>query len=321
MTAPIDRVLDALRSAGSNPKQSNVKSWQSRCPVPTHGRGRGDKNPSLSISEGHFGRVLVHCFAGCSDRDVFASLGLRDRPAPWPPANQTHRPPRQPHIGVRWEGPRLPPESLAAVAEQHQRALLTSGLTFLSKDLGVTAASLLSLGIGWDATNRAWSFPMRNGAGAIVGFRLRRPDGRKFTVRGTHEGIFLPIGLRSREQLFVAEGPTDTAALLDKDINAVGRPSCHGGMSQILDLLRLCAIRDVVIVADRDRPGQQGAERLASAVLRYATLRIVTPPAGDVREWCTSGRATRDDILHLVDRAPVRRLCARVVDSTWRWAS
>jgi hypothetical protein len=33
-----------------------------QCPVRTHGRGRGDKNPSLSIGVGDNGALLVKCF-------------------------------------------------------------------------------------------------------------------------------------------------------------------------------------------------------------------------------------------------------------------
>jgi hypothetical protein len=50
------------------------------CPVPTHGKGRGDRTPSLSISDGQK-RLLVRCFAGCNSRDVLDELlrrGLLD---------------------------------------------------------------------------------------------------------------------------------------------------------------------------------------------------------------------------------------------------
>ena len=44
-----------------------------RCPVPGHGRGRGDRRPSLSIADGDH-RLLVQCFAGCDARDVLETL-------------------------------------------------------------------------------------------------------------------------------------------------------------------------------------------------------------------------------------------------------
>ena len=50
--------------------------WHARCPVPDHGRGRGDLNPSLAIAE-RDGRILVHCHGGCSQRDVIAALQMR----------------------------------------------------------------------------------------------------------------------------------------------------------------------------------------------------------------------------------------------------
>lgn len=51
-------------------------------------RGRGysalcpahnDREPSLSITEGDDGRVLLHCFAGCSPEEIAAELDLKMR--------------------------------------------------------------------------------------------------------------------------------------------------------------------------------------------------------------------------------------------------
>jgi len=41
-----------------------------RCP------SHADRSPSLSISEGDDGRILLHCWAGCRTADVVAALGL-----------------------------------------------------------------------------------------------------------------------------------------------------------------------------------------------------------------------------------------------------
>jgi hypothetical protein len=50
-----------------------------RCPVPSHGNGKGDRNPSLMIRDGDKpGRVLVHCYAGCEAVDVLAALRNRN---------------------------------------------------------------------------------------------------------------------------------------------------------------------------------------------------------------------------------------------------
>jgi hypothetical protein len=49
-----------------------------RCPVPSHGKGRGDRNPSCSISDGEKGFV-VYCHGGCDSRDVLRCLGVEPR--------------------------------------------------------------------------------------------------------------------------------------------------------------------------------------------------------------------------------------------------
>jgi hypothetical protein len=48
--------------------------WQARCPGPLH--AHGDRHPSLRISEGRDGRVLVKCFAGCKIESICAAAGL-----------------------------------------------------------------------------------------------------------------------------------------------------------------------------------------------------------------------------------------------------
>ena len=51
--------------------QAGGGGWVARCPA------HGDDNPSLSVSRGEDGRILVHCHAGCSAEDVVQSMGLK----------------------------------------------------------------------------------------------------------------------------------------------------------------------------------------------------------------------------------------------------
>jgi len=57
------------------------------CPLPSHGKGRGDRSPSLRIGDGQT-RLLVHCYSGCNRLDVLDELrrrslldDVRQRPA------------------------------------------------------------------------------------------------------------------------------------------------------------------------------------------------------------------------------------------------
>ena len=55
--------LDKVKRTGPN-------RWHARCPA------HDDKGPSLSIRETDDGRVLVHCFAGCSVHEIVQAAGL-----------------------------------------------------------------------------------------------------------------------------------------------------------------------------------------------------------------------------------------------------
>ena len=194
-----------------------------------------------------------------------------------------------PTVNIDW--PRL--------AATFTAKLTTARLSNLATALGLTVDSLARLNIGWSTWHRAYSFPMRTADGAIVGIRLRKPDGFKYCVKGSRSALFIPEGLIEAETLCIAEGPTDCAALLDMGLVAVGRPSCSGGVSQVLRLVRRLHCAGVMIVADGDQPGQAGANMLADELSSLMVeLRIVTPPSDikDAREWRQHG-ATASELL------------------------
>jgi len=71
-----------------NAKKANGQ-WVASCPVPGHGKGNGDKNPSLSINMNEDGKPLFHCHGGCSQEEVFSTIRalnllpeLMERPDP-----------------------------------------------------------------------------------------------------------------------------------------------------------------------------------------------------------------------------------------------
>jgi hypothetical protein len=69
---PVKRVLEALERVHAAPRRSGG-CWVARCPA------HADGTPSLSISEGLDGRVLIKCHAGCATEAVLAALGLSYR--------------------------------------------------------------------------------------------------------------------------------------------------------------------------------------------------------------------------------------------------
>lgn len=181
---------------------------------------------------------------------------------------------------------------LSGIADRCEAALSTAARERFAASLGLTAASLALLAVGWMERPEAWTFPMRDADMRVIGIRLRLSDGRKLSVRGGHEGCFIPretIGDMT-ETVIICEGPTDTAAILDAGLPAIGRPSCRGGVQIIRSLLKN---RDAVIFADDDGPGRDGANALAEQLVKQRTaVRIVCPPRGnDVREWKPTRRS------------------------------
>ena len=51
-------------------KRTGAGRWLACCPA------HDDKSPSLSIRETDDGKVLVHCFAGCSVHEVVSAVGM-----------------------------------------------------------------------------------------------------------------------------------------------------------------------------------------------------------------------------------------------------
>ncbi len=188
-----------------------------------------------------------------------------------------------------------PGRDFSLLAERFRSNCCTERREALARSLGVTSASLRRLGLGW--TGWAWSFPMFGSDRNVCGVRLRRPDGRKLSKRCSREGLFLPEALCASELLIVCEGPTDTAALLDLEFEAIGRPSCSGGGRLVAALVRRVKPLRVVVLVDADDAGRNGGERLAAQLhVVCRSVRIIEPRrgAGDAREWVNAGASTEE---------------------------
>ena len=187
---------------------------------------------------------------------------------------------------------------------------ITPRLSALLADrLRVSEWSLCRLWVGWSTRHHAYTFPMRAASGETCGIRLRAANGQKWAVRGSRQGLFYPPNVPIGGPLLICEGPTDTAAILDLHLDAVGRPSCTGGANLLVDLVCDWKPETVAIIADADAPGQRGARSLAARLVGYvpAGVRIVTPPVKDAREWVNQG-ATRVDVLDAIEAAPIMQL-------------
>lgn len=65
--SPIDTLLPRLDKVRRGAREG---TWTARCPA------HEDRGPSLAVRELDDGRLLLHCFAGCSTHEVVGALGL-----------------------------------------------------------------------------------------------------------------------------------------------------------------------------------------------------------------------------------------------------
>ncbi len=197
-----------------------------------------------------------------------------------------------------------------AMARACTEALRPEPASNLATSLGLPVASLLRLGLGWSEKHRAYTFPMRDASGAITGIRLRRPSGFKFAVPGSRQGLFYER-LAGGRCLVVTEGPTDAVAILAMGVDAVGRASCTAGKEMTRWVIGSVVYDTVIVAADNDEPGQRGARELARHLaLCHRDVRILTPPAKDVREWYRQG-ASADEIYPLAVRVQLKAKLTR----------
>ena len=195
----------------------------------------------------------------------------------------------------------------------------------IADDLRLPAACIDRLLVGRSDFNRAWAFPMLDGAGKTVGIRLRAYGGSdKWAVGGSRDGLFYDPDVQPSEaayngvtgrEIVVVEGATDCIAGYALGLPCVGRSACSTGGEALKELCARLMVTRVTIVSDNDdykfrpdgtpwRPGIEGAQALARQLRR--TYRIVTPPKKDLREWYYSG-LNAETFWMVADYQPWRR--------------
>ncbi len=132
-------------------------------------------------------------------------------------------------------------------------------------------------------------FPMRDGTGAVVGFRRRRSDGRPFSngnkvlsVKDSDSSLMCPWPLPEQGPVLVVEGEADACAALSAGFAAVvATPGCSVPRKAISALQKILARREVVLFPDPDEYGRKWLERVGRA-LGNARCAVRFAPADDL---------------------------------------
>jgi P4 family phage/plasmid primase-like protien len=83
----------------------------------------------------------------------------------------------------------LKPDELERLYILYQSNVWPSMVEALSEELGVTAASINRLGVGYCFEEQCWIFAERDDRGQIIGLSKRYHDGSKFMIEGSKRGL------------------------------------------------------------------------------------------------------------------------------------
>jgi hypothetical protein len=273
---------ETIAKALGNAKQVNGQ-WVCSCPVPGHGRGNGDKNPSLSITESD-GRVLFHCHGGCDQRDVFDAVRARDL---------------------------LPttPKREEISFTQHQDKVLEKEWVYRAED-GTELFTKRRYKTN-DAKGKTYSIHRVDANGKrIAGIK----DTRIVPLN-------LPEIIEAKQSgraIYLVEGEKAADALTS--IGAIATTSHTGAGSWPDEITQYFAGANIVVIPDHDEPGRQYARRAISRLLpvvksiRYLDLDLMVE-GDDAYEWVHHAKGTRKELAEMAKQAPVITKEMEVTDS------
>lgn len=282
MSAPVEAVVAALRSAGCSPKR-NGDGYTSRCPA------HDDRTPSLSIGEGDDGRALLKCHAGCSLTNVLSAVGMEERELF----------PRRSERGRRSGSKQTWSSADEAIADL-ARSYGGRPVTWRYQDAdGETVGMVLR----WD----------RPGGEKLILPLSRCTAGWSLTAMPAPRPLYRLPTLADAERIIVCEGEkaADAAVVL----GCIATTSAGGSKAAGKTDWSPLAGRDVVLIPDNDEPGRAYVEQASAmlAVLTPApTIRVVElpdlPESGDIVEFIEGHggdvEASRRDLDDLIEQAP-----------------
>jgi hypothetical protein len=247
--------------------------WLASCPVPGHGSGNGDKNPSLSITESE-GKTLFHCHAGCDQREVFDAV--RER-------NLLQSSPKREEISFT----------------QHQGPILEKEWVYRAED-GTELFTKRRYKTS-DAKGKTYSIHRVDASGKrIAGLK----DTRIVPLN-------LPELLQAKQAgkaIYLVEGEKAADALAS--IGAVATTSHTGAGSWPTEITQYFSGANVVVIPDNDAVGVQYAKKAISHLVpvaksvRYLDLNLMME-GDDAYEWVHDMQGTRKELAELAKQAPV----------------
>ena len=276
-----------LATALGHPKKTG-NGYLASCPVPSHGQGNGDKNPSLHIAMNDDGNYLFKCFSGCDQHTVFQTIrdmGLLPSLPERPDYLSSIKPIpyiQTPTFQQEWHY--TDEDGVSLFVKQRFKTNDAKGKTY--KTLRVLPDN---------------SRVGKLGDCRIVPYKL--PDLLQATAAG--------------RVVYITEGEKAADAL--GSLGVVATTSHAGSGNWSPELNQYFAGANVVIVPDNDQAGWNYAHRVVEALLpvaksiRVLDLMTLSEPKEDAYEWVTKYGGDRQNLAQLAKSCPV----VKSVDEVW----
>lgn len=261
--------------------RSSGEGFACRCPI------HDDDTPSLQVTDGKDGKILVYCHAGCDNTVIIKELRARGL---WPEVAQ--------HYRLRTAG------GTAEIANDNVGDL---GASKAKKPNGKIVAK-------YDYVDHiTGELVMQVRRYEPKGFSQHRPDpsrpGRWInSTSAEHRTLYNAVqAYRAEGAVLVVEGEKDADNLTALGFVVTCNP---GGSKKWQDnYTEILRGKDVVLVPDNDKPGAEHAQLVAGKLQGVAKrIRILNlpdlPQKGDVSDWLAIEGNDAARLSALIDRAP-----------------
>ncbi|MGD8238008.1 MAG: toprim domain-containing protein [Armatimonadota bacterium] len=169
--------------------------------------------------------------------------------------------------------------------------------------------------LGVQAHDGLARFPMRDGAGQVVGWKLRRGDGgmlqrdggevKSATEAGGHQGLIYAAPLAPKGRVLLLEGEADWCAASSAGAKrVVATPGASVGRKLLEMLAKLLAGREVYLAPHPDEAGRKWRERVTEGLLNAGCrLHLVPPGRGDLDDRLRRADDVREALRGLLEVA------------------
>lgn len=264
------RDIATALGGGKEVKQSETR-WNTICPA------HNDKGPSLTVSEGNGGRLLVKCHAGCSQQSVIDALRDKDL---WPKKSNTKT----------WRVLKYVPEGTIPPNDMKHYKL--------------------------GAPSHKWEYKDYNGKTVGYIYRFDKPEGgkelmplaycqadedgsRQFRWKSFDKprplyGEYLLKGNQKPVLIVEGEKTKDAAEKLFPDLVVISWPG--GGNAAKFANWEVLKDRVVTIWPDADEPGIKCATNIAEILIaaKAKEVKTVFPPEGLPKGWDLADEVPED---------------------------